>query len=194
MTEAGMMAAEDGDAEGFRLWSDLFFVEAIDPTSGAAVVDGEAGALVVTPLFTNNITPFLRWSSGDVVTLRDNAPGRGPFSVFPLMHHAHRASEFIKIRGINIDHGEFEDFMFRMAVVNDFKCEAVTAGALDQLRVCIEVRREVDPAGAVAEVEQEIKRMFEISPQVVTLELGTLAREFEIQHQGAAHPRSAELV
>jgi phenylacetate-CoA ligase len=179
MTEAGMMAAEDGNADGFRLWSDLFFVEAIDPTSGAAVADGEAGALVVTPLFTNNITPFLRWSSGDVVRLRNHAPGRGPFSVFPLMHHAHRASEFIKIRGINIDHGEFEDFMFRMAAINDFKCEAVTVGALDQLRVCIEVRREVDPAGAVAEVEQQIKRTFEISPQVVTLELGTLAREFE---------------
>ncbi len=179
MTEAGMMAAEDGEAGGFRLWSDLFFVESIDPTSGATVADGEAGALVVTPLFTNNITPFLRWSSGDVVTLRNHAPGRGPFSVFPLMHHAHRASEFIKIRGINIDHGEFEDFMFRMAAINDFKCEAVTVDALDQLRVCIEIRRDVDPASAVGEVEQQVKRMFEISPQVVALEIGTLAREFE---------------
>jgi len=179
MTEAGMMAAEDGIASGFRIWTDLFFVEVVDPSSGEAVADGESGALVVTPLYTNNITPFLRWSSGDVVTLRHEVPGDGPFAVFPVMHHAHRASEFIKIRGINIDHGEFEDFMFRMAPINDFKCEAVTVGDLEQLRVSIETRREADPAAVAAEVEREIKRVFEISPQVVTLELGTLAREFE---------------
>jgi phenylacetate-CoA ligase len=179
MTEAGMMAAEDGVASGFRIWSDLFFVEVVDPASGEALADHEPGALVVTPLYTNNITPFLRWSSGDVVTLQTDAPGDGPFSVFPIMHHAHRVSEFFKIRGINIDHGEFEDFMFRLAPINDFKCEAVTADDLDELRISIEVRREADPAAAVAEVEREIKRVFEVSPHVVTLEVGTLAREFE---------------
>lgn len=179
MTEAGMMAAEDGVAAGFRVWSDLFFIEVVDPASGEVVADGESGALVVTPLYTNNITPFLRWSSGDVVTLHNDVPGAGPFSVFPIMHHAHRASEFFKIRGINIDHGEFEDFMFKMAPINDFKCEAVTVGDLDELRVSIEVRRQTDPAAVAAEVEREIKRMFEISPRVVTLEIGTLAREFE---------------
>lgn len=179
MTEAGMMAAEDGVAGGFRVWNDLFFVEVVDPASGEPVADGESGALIVTPLYTNTITPFLRWSSGDVVTLHGNVPGDGPFSVFPIMHHAHRASEFFKIRGINIDHGEFEDFMFQMTPVSDFKCEAVTVDDLDELRVSIEVRRQTDPAAAVAEVEREIKRMFEISPQVVTLEIGTLAKEFE---------------
>lgn len=179
MTEAGMMAAEDGVVSGFRIWSDLFFVEVVDPASGEALADGEPGELVVTPLYTNNITPFLRWSSGDVVTLQADVPGDGPFSIFPIMHHAHRASEFFKIRGINIDHGEFEDFMFRMPPINDFKCEAVTVGDLEELRVSIEVRREADPAAAAAEVEHEIKRVFEISPHVVTLELGTLAREFE---------------
>jgi phenylacetate-CoA ligase len=103
----------------------------------------------------------------------------GLFSVFPIMHHAHRASEFFKIRGINIDHGEFEDFMFRMAPINDFKCEAVTVGDLEELRVSIEIRREANRAAAAAEVEREIKRMFEISPRVLMLDVGTLAREFE---------------
>ena len=141
--------------------------------------DGEVGALVVTPLFTNNITPFLRWASGDMVSLRHDMAGDGPFSVFPVMRHAHRTAGFLKIRGINIDHGEFEDFMFRIAAVNDFKCEAVSAGALDELRVSIEVNRDADPAAAAAEVERGVRRVFEVSPQVVVLERGTLAREFE---------------
>jgi phenylacetate-CoA ligase len=179
MTEAGMMAAEDGMADGFRIWTDLFFIEVIDLQTRQPVPDGEVGALVVTPLFTNNITPFLRWVSGDIVTLRKDVAGDGPFAVFPVMRHGHRTSGFFKIRGININHGEFEDLMFRLAPVNDFKCEAVTVEDLDVLRVCVEIRRGTDPTAAVAQVEHEIKRVFEITPSVVTLELGTLAREFE---------------
>jgi phenylacetate-CoA ligase len=179
MTEAGMMAAEDGVADGFRVWTDLFLVEVIDPQTRQPVAEGEVGALVVTPLFTNNVTPFLRWMSGDMVTLRHDVGGEGPFAVFPVMRHAQRTSGFFKIRGININHGEFEDLIFRLAPINDFKCEAVTIDGLDVLRVCVEIRREADPVGAVTLVEREIKRVFEITPKVVTLGIGTLAREFE---------------
>jgi phenylacetate-CoA ligase len=179
MTEAGMMAAEDGEADGFRVWTDLFFVEVIDPQTGQAVREGEVGALVVTPLFTNNITPFLRWVSGDMVTLRQEVDGKGPFSVFPVLRHAHRTAGFFKVRGININHIEFEDFMFALAPINDFKCEAVRDGELDALRVSIEVRRGAAVEDAVALVEQETKRVFELTPTVVVLEPGTLAREFE---------------
>lgn len=179
MTEAGMMAAEDGVADGFRVWSDLFFVEVVDPASGQALPDGETGALVVTALFTNNITPFLRWMSGDLVTLRRDVAGTGPFAVFPVLRHAQRTTGFFKVRGININHGEFEDLIFRLAPINDFKCEALTVDALDVLRVCVEIKRDSDPAAAVALLEREIKRVFELTPRVETLELGTLAREFE---------------
>lgn len=179
MTEAGMMACEDGEADGFRVWTDLFYVEVLDPQTHAPVPPGEVGALVVTPLFTNAITPFLRWMSGDMVTLRDDARGDGPFSVFPVLRHAHRTSGFFKVRGVNINHGEFEDFVFALAAVNDFKCEAVTLGDLDALRVSIEVKRGADIAATVALVQREVKRVFEIAPIVETLEPGALAREFE---------------
>ena len=78
--------------------------------------------------------------SGDLVTLRRDVPGAGPFAVFPVLRHAHRTTGFFKVRGINIDHGEFEDLMFRLAPINDFKCEALTLDALDVLRVCIEIQ------------------------------------------------------
>jgi phenylacetate-CoA ligase len=96
-----------------------------------------------------------------------------------VLRHAQRTTGFFKIRGININHGEFEDLMFRMAPINDFKCEAFTVDALDVLRVCVEIKRNADPVAAVALVEREIKRVFELTPRVETLELGTLAREFE---------------
>lgn len=179
MTEAGMMASEDGEADGFRVWTDLFFIEVLDPHTREPVPDGEVGALVVTPLFTNNVTPFLRWVSGDMVTLRSDVGGKGPFSVFPVLWHAHRTSGFFKVRGVNINHGEFEDFMFELAPINDFKCEALTVDDLDVLQVSIEIKRGATVDAAVALVGREIKRVFEVTPAVSVLEPGTLAREFE---------------
>jgi phenylacetate-CoA ligase len=190
MTEAGMMACEDGQADGFRVWNDLFYVEVLDPRTHEPVPAGAVGALVVTPLFTNNMTPFLRWMPGDMVTLRDEVPGTGPFSVFPVLRHAHRTSGFFKVRGVNINHGEFEDFMFSMAAINDFKCEAVTRDDLDVLRVCIEVKRDEDISAIVALVQQDIKRVFEIAASVEVLEPGSLAREFE---QAIKAPRIRDL-
>ena len=96
---------------------------------------------MVTPLWTNNVTPFLRWSSGDLVTFREGEAGEGPFSVFPLVKHAHRTTGFFKVRGINLNHAELEDFMFRNLGVADFKAELVSARDLDVLRLSIEVRR-----------------------------------------------------
>jgi phenylacetate-CoA ligase len=180
MTEAGMMAAEDGEADGFRVWTDLFFVEVVDPQTGQPVREGEVGALVVTPLFTNNITPFLRWMSGDMVSLHREVSGDSPFSVFPVLRHAHRTSGFFKVRGININHVEFEDFMLALAPINDFKCEAIRDDDdLDALRISVEVKHGASVADAVKLVEQETKRVFELTPAVVVLQPGALALEFE---------------
>jgi len=175
-----MMAAEDGEADGFRVWTDLFFVEVVDPQTGQPVREGEVGALVVTPLFTNNITPFLRWMSGDMVSLHREVSGDSPFSVFPVLRHAHRTSGFFKVRGININHVEFEDFMLALAPINDFKCEAIRDDDdLDALRISVEVKHGASVADAVKLVEQETKRVFELTPAVVVLQPGALAREFE---------------
>jgi phenylacetate-CoA ligase len=179
MTEAGMMGAEDGTIAGFRTWTDMYHVEVVHPETHAPVAEGEVGALVVTPLWMNNCTPFLRWLSGDLVTMHEADDGRGPYSVFPVVKHAHRTSGFFKIRGVNINHPEFEDFMFTDAAVNDFKCELLSAGDNDVLRVSIEVKRGA-PAGEVAlDLVGRIKRTFEVTPEVIVLERGTLAREFE---------------
>jgi phenylacetate-CoA ligase len=47
MTEAGMMGAEDAAGRGFRIWTDMFLIEVLDPDSHAPVAEGAVGALVV---------------------------------------------------------------------------------------------------------------------------------------------------
>ena len=179
MTEAGMMGAEDDAGRGFRIWTDMYLVEVLDPVTLDPVAEGESGTLVVTPLWTNNVTPFLRWSSGDLVIWHEHADGTGPFSVFPVLQHAHRTSGFFKIRGINLNHTEFEDFVFRNTHINDFKAEAVTAQDLEDLQLSIEVRHDADRHRVAAEFLMSVKDKFGLTPKVTVLDRGTLAKEFE---------------
>jgi phenylacetate-CoA ligase len=157
----------------------MFFIEVLDDEFRAPVPEGEVGNLVVTPLWTNNVTPFLRWSSGDLVTWRRGDDGASPFSVFPLVKHAHRTAGFFKVRGINLNHSELEDFMFRIAEIGDFKAEALTVRDLDVLRVSIEVRRGAGAEDVVASLQRSIRDTFGLTPEIAVLETGTLAKEFE---------------
>jgi phenylacetate-CoA ligase len=179
MTEAGMMGAEDEAGGGFRIWTDMFLIEVLDPRTLAPVAEGEVGTLVVTPLWTNNVTPFLRWSSGDLVSWRRGEEDGRPYSVFPRVKHAHRTTGFFKVRGINLEHPDLEDFMFRNVDIADFKAEVVTKTALDVLVLSIEVRRGADGAAVAAELRQSVKDRFQLTPEVAVLETGTLAKEFE---------------
>lgn len=179
MTECGLMAAEDEGHDGLRLWTDMFFCEVLDPDTWEPVKEGEIGTLVTTSLFTNHATPFIRWSSGDLVSMHRGGKHDGPFSVFPLLRHANRTTGFFKVRGVNINHSEFEDMMFAEAQLNDFKCEIVTAGDLDTLRVSFEAKRGADAAALRDALAARIKKVFEVTAEMVILDSGTLAREFE---------------
>jgi phenylacetate-CoA ligase len=185
MTEAGMMGAEDRPGEGFRVWTDMYFIEVLDPATFEPVKEGEVGTLVVTSLWTNNVTPFLRWSSGDLVSYSEADDGAGPFSVFPRIRHAHRTTGFFKVRGVNLGHQDLEDFMFRHVDIGDFRAEALNEGGNDILRLAIEVRRGSDPGATAAAVAAGFKETFELAPEVVVLETGTLAREFETNVKAA---------
>jgi len=179
MTEVGMMGAEDKPGAGFRIWTDMYYVEVLDSKSLEPVKEGETGTLIVTALWSNNVTPFLRWSSGDLVIYSEADDGVGPYAVFPRLKHAHRTTGFFKVRGINLGHQDLEDFMFRHAEIGDFRAEALNDGGNDVLRLSIECRRGADGAAICRVIAEEVKSRFQLTPQVVLLEAGTLAKEFE---------------
>jgi phenylacetate-CoA ligase len=185
MTEAGMMGSEDAPGAGFRIWTDFYFVEVLDSTSLEPVKEGEVGTLVVTTLRTNNCTPFLRWSSGDLVTYAEADDKDGPFSVFPRVKHAHRTSGFFKVRGVNIGHQDLEDLMFRYVEIGDFRAEALNEGDNDILRLSIELRRGVDPDEMAKKISLKIREVFGLAPDIAVLETGTLAREGEANIKAA---------
>ena len=180
MTEGAMTSVERHGLGAMIAWTDLFLLEVIDSASGKPVAPGEPGALVMTPLWSNSITPFLRWLTGDIVRIKPQRKSKDPFSVFPILEHALRTEGFFKIRGVNINHGDLEDFMFAQAAVQDFKGEAVTAAdGQDRLCLMVELRRGADAGAVTAELVAAVKRKFEQTCEIVILAAGTIATEFE---------------
>ena len=180
MTECSMMGAESEERDGFHVWTDLAFIEILDETTFQPVKEGQPGLLIMTPLFSNNGAPFLRWNSGDIVTWKKCGKTKSKFQVFPVIQHAHRTAGFFKIKGVNINHQEFEDFMFEMEKINDFKAELVTGeNGDDQFTVSVEVKSELVQKGFVTHLKEKTKNVFEVTPKIKILQSGTLANEFE---------------
>jgi len=174
MTEGALVSGEAVGHHGLHAFADMYFLEVIDERSGEPVAEGEVGSLIVTPLWSNSMTPFLRWSSGDLVSLSSQGAGDGPWSVYPVMRHARRTIGFFKVRGVNINHSDLEDTMFRDPEVVDFRAELLNEGNNDVLHLHVEMR-----AQAKERVIDVIKKTFQVTPQVTLLERGTIAREFE---------------
>ena len=179
MTEIGILGSDSAVHEGFHIQTDQAFFEVVDEDTGLPVAPGEPGLMVITPLWINNATPFLRWSSGDIVTIHEETTATGPFAVFPVMRHAHRTAGFFKIRGVNINHAEFEDFMFRVPAVNDFKVELRTVDDREVLCVGVELKRATAATSFVETLSADVRAVFEVRPEIEVLATGTLAKEFE---------------
>jgi len=176
MTEAAFVAGEGVGHHGLHVWADQFYVEVVDEKSGEPVPEGEIGSLVVTPLWNNSMTPFLRWSSGDLVSLSNpkTTPEHYPWSVFPLLKHARRTVGFFKVRGVNINHADLEDALFRDPEVVDFRAEVVNDGDNDLLHLFVESR-----STGETRIADAVRKTFQVNPRITLLPRGTIAREFE---------------
>jgi len=127
------------------------------------------------------MTPFLRWETGDYVSYYERGETDGPLSVYPMIRHAARTSGFFKVRGININHADFEDFMHRRLDITDFKVEVEESDTLDLIRVSIEVSNPADAEAPVAALREDVRKIFELTPEIAVLAPGTLEKELQAQ-------------
>ena len=174
MTEAAFVAGEGLGHHGLHAFTDLWYLEVLDD-AGRPVPDGETGSLVMTALWSNTMTPFLRWSSGDLVSISNRRiPGRKPWHVFPILHHARRTVGFFKVRGVNINHSDLEDALFRLPEVVDFRAEVTNDGGNDLFHLFVESR-----SADEGKISQTIQNAFQVTPKITLLPRGTIAKEFE---------------
>lgn len=180
-TETSFMASESDRHDGMHYWTDMFDLEVVDENTGEPVGEGENGILVTTPFWNNEMTPFLRWETGDYVSYYEHGETDGPLSIYPMIRHAARTSGFFKVRGININHADFEDFMHRRLDITDFKVEVEETDTLDRMRVSIELSESASSEQSVAALQNDVRKTFELSPEIAILDAGTLEKELVSQ-------------
>ena len=179
MTEMMMLGCEDAAFDGFRFWSDYCYPEVVDQSTFEPVTDGEEGLLIVTSLVTNNATPFIRWNTGDIVTMRNGVVSGTRYDVFPLVKHTHRTAGFVKVRGINIGFTDLEDLMFSSDFVADFRVEVRWTDDRDQLDIFYECTRDSDPEKSSENIKEIVRRVFGLTPRTFVEERGAISKLFE---------------
>lgn len=99
--DTGPIAAEGPDQAGLYLMEDAQYVEILDVDSGAAVADGQAGDLVVTTLFKDDIYPLIRFNTHDVTLIETDRSALG-LQLKRMRGFLGRSDNMVKLRGINI--------------------------------------------------------------------------------------------
>lgn len=179
MTECSLMGSESVHHDGFVMWTDMLFFEVLDEKTFEPVAEGEQGTFVITSLMTNNATPFVRWNTGDIVSWHETHADTGPYSVFPLVCHAHRTAGFFKVRGVNINHSEFEDLIFTQPSIAEFRLSAENRGDSDILLLRLELAGGADAESETGRIRDLVKSTFEVTPEIEFPARGTIGAEFE---------------
>jgi phenylacetate-CoA ligase len=96
------LAFECEARQGLHVSEDHFFPEVVDPATGRALPEGEAGELVLTTL-TTRAFPLVRYRTGDRVRL---VPGTCPCgrSLLRIEWLPSRTDEMRVIRGVKVNH------------------------------------------------------------------------------------------
>lgn len=99
--DTGLIAAEGPDHDGMHIMEDAHWVEICDVDSGVLVPHGEAGDMVVTCLFTEDIFPIIRFNTHDVTRCLAT-PSKTNLPFRRIEGFLGRSDNMVKLRGINV--------------------------------------------------------------------------------------------
>jgi phenylacetate-CoA ligase len=174
------VAQECADAKGaLTIWEDHFFPEIIDPETGAAVPEGQAGELVITTL-TKQGMPVIRYRTRDMTRLLP--PASRPMRRIDRL--SGRSDDMLIIRGVNVFPSNIEAVLaMEEKLAPHYVLELRRPGSLDELDVIVETRPALAGRLSGAEfrelegrAEHLIKVYAGVTTKVRVVEPGTLER------------------
>ena len=165
MTEVGPAAFQSREGV-LEIIEESYFAEIVDPQSGAAVKDGDAGELVLTTL-GRSACPLLRYRTGDLVRRIPDTPG------FLLDGGIlGRADDMIVVRGVNLYPSGVDAVLHGVAEIAEYRVEVNRHGALVEIEVTIESADD----DAARKAEAALASAFSLRIPVRRVEPGSLPR------------------
>jgi phenylacetate-CoA ligase len=139
--DTGVIAGEGPDQDGLYVFEDAHAVEVCDLDTAQPLADGEAGDLIVTCLFKDDVYPIIRFNSHDVTRIM---PGRSSLGyAFKRMEgFLGRSDNMVKLRGINVFPQAIGPILAEEGVyAGEYVCRAVRdAQGRDALIVMVEAK------------------------------------------------------
>jgi phenylacetate-CoA ligase len=122
--------------DGPTIWEDHFLAEIVDPSSGAALADGEQGELVFTSL-TKEAMPVIRYRTRDLTRLLP-----GTVTVMRRMAKVSgRSDDMLIVRGVNVFPSQIEEMILGCAgLAPHYEIEITRPNRLDEIRILVEAR------------------------------------------------------
>ena len=152
--DTGLIAAEGPDHDGMHVMEDGHLIEICDVDSGTAVPHGEAGDLIVTCLFTQDIFPIIRFNTHDLTRLLPGASALGlPFR--RMEGFLGRSDSMVKLRGINVFPQALSSLL---APMPGFKGEYLCVHQRDATgreELCVHIECEAPPTQALQQQYHE---------------------------------------
>jgi phenylacetate-CoA ligase len=183
MTEVGAYGFECAAQAGLHVNELEFVAEVLDPETGRPVAPGTVGELTLTNLGRWG-SPVLRYRSGDRVRVAADACPCG--RTFARLEGGilGRVDDMLTVRGINVFPSALEGIVRRFAVVDEFQIEVFRKGALDEVRLLLEIdgsgRSAVTVPETVSGIAEAIRRDLGIRIEVAAVPPRTLPR-FELK-------------
>src|ERR1039457_1048096 len=165
---------------GLHGWEDHFIFEVIDPDTGKALKEGEAGELVITTL-TKEALPMIRYRTRDITRLSNEPCACGRTHV-RIKRITGRNDDMLIIRGVNVYPSQIESVLVGFpGIAPHYQIVVERKGTLDHLSVEVELVPNVVPTAELRKVVGEtvrhhIKSIVGVTTDVVVKEPGEIPR------------------
>ncbi|HET9730914.1 MAG TPA: phenylacetate--CoA ligase [Acidimicrobiia bacterium] len=163
---------------GLHGWEDHFLFEVIDPDTGRAVPEGQAGELVITTL-TKEALPMLRYRTRDITKIT-TAPCDCGRTHLRLLRITGRNDDMLIIRGVNVYPSQVEAVLVgRPRIAPHYQLVVERRGSLDHVTLEVEAQPGVVAAGfdwLGRDVAHHVKSLVGITVDVIVKQPGDIPR------------------
>ena len=176
MTETGGpgMGIDCPARAGIHVWEDHFFVEIVDPATGAAVADGSEGELAITTL-TREGLPLVRYRTHDLTRVVSRERCECGRTSLRLDRLRGRTDDMVIFKGVNFYPRQIETVLLRCPGVSHEYQIVLDSDGGDRMTILVEAEPGCDPAVG-ARIRRELHDLLALSPDVRLLPLGEIER------------------
>jgi len=177
MTETGGpgLGIDCAARAGIHVWEDHYYVEIVEPATGAAVADGVEGEFVVSTL-TRQGLPLIRYRTHDLTRVLSRARCACGRTSLRLDRLRGRTDDMVIYKGVNFYPRQVETLLLRHPGVGcEYQIVLDADGGAERMTLVVEAEEGCD-AAVGGRIKRELHDLLALSPEIALRPLGAIER------------------